>query len=537
MRKLKYIIYALSLVYLATSCSDSFLETTPIMQDVQSTYYQDDNQMFNALMASYDGMQRQQVFPLENVITFGEIRSDNAGSGGGSAADGGSTPFIANFTNTTDNAISQGIWERCYKGAYRANLVINAEYTSPETEIYKSEALFMRAWHHFHALRVFGPCPISLETLYPDDMEFTRSPRVEVYKQIEKDLLEAIPVLKESHPENMLGRITKSAAQALLGKTYLYWADWMNDDPAIFDKAKTQFEAVVASNKYELINDYAAIFGPHSENNSESVFEIQHATTHGWTNWGTVGTSEGAMWVNYVGPRNMSSKHPEFYDGWGFMLPTKDLQNYFLTEDSIRKDVALLEYDEVEEAILAANPGHSTEKKDIWDLTAYGPDWQGAAQGKYQAWKDYDYVGARALNNPGNEKIIRYADVLLMLAEANLRGTAKDEAKAKKLINEVRKAHMGAGTDDYLTVDQQLALYGDRFKSVLDVLWYERRVELACEGDRWYDLVRSGRAQSVMEPFIRETYDVAWEATDIYLPISSIELAAADGSLEPFPTE
>ncbi|MCK9342391.1 MAG: RagB/SusD family nutrient uptake outer membrane protein [Massilibacteroides sp.] len=535
MKTIKLLTCAFCLGLVVSSCSDDFLENEPIMKDVQSTYYSDDAQMYNALIAAYDGLQLE----CGHALALGEIRSDNARTGGGSDADGGSMPFVEAFTNTVDNAISNGVWERGYKGIYRANLVINADYTSEETEVYKAEAKFIRAWQHFDVLRVYGPCPISLETIYPEDMQFTRNTRQEVYTQIEKDLLEAIPVLKESFDKDQVGRITKSAAQALLGKTYLYWADWSNDDATLFDKAKAQFEAVVASGQYQLMNNYANIFNSHSENNTESVFEIQHATTSGAKNKGTYGEdTEGAFWMNFVGPRGLKGDNPDFYVGWGFMLPTKHLQESFLVEDSIRKDVALLDYDEVLARVLEVNPNHSTAPKDIWDISRYGsPDWQGAAQGKYEMWKDYNYVGNRAHNNPGNEKIIRYADVLLMLAEANLRGSSHNEQTTKELINQVRKAHMGAGGDDYLSVDQQLSKYNSLFSSVLDVLWYERRVELACEGDRWYDLVRSGRAEKVMSPILKDEYGVTWEAHDLYLPIGSVELAAANGSLEAYPNE
>ena len=103
----------------------------------------------------------------------------------------------------------------------------------------------------------------------------------------------------------MKGRITKTAAQALLAKVYLYWADWSNDDAKIFDKAKPLLEDVISSGNYTLTDDYSKLFAAHQENNEESIFEIQTSTKSGNTNWGNIDAGEGAMWVTFCGPRQL----------------------------------------------------------------------------------------------------------------------------------------------------------------------------------------------------------------------------------------
>ena len=126
----------------------------------------------------------------------------------------------------------------------------------------------------------------------------------------------------------------------------------------------------------------------------------------------------------------------------------------------------------------------------------------------------------------------------LILAEAYLRGTNPDEAKAKYYINELRKKHVHADDGSYIDVDKLMQMYPDRFKSVIDVLWYERRCELACEGDRWFDLVRSGRAEEVMMPILRRDYGIsAWSKKFNYLPIGSIEISNSGNSLTEYPDE
>lgn len=524
-KQLAYMTAALCLGGAAVSCSDSFLESDPILSDTAETFYSDDAQMFNALIAAYDVLQWQSGAPLGNPVPFGEIRSDNCRTGGGGPGDQPDMQDIEEFKNDNVCSVADGIWKRDYTAIYRANLVINAEYTSDMAEVYKAEALVLRAWHHFDLLRTYGPCVISLETVYPTGAEFTRSTREEVNKQIESDLLAAIPHLIKKHEDAYVGRITQATAQAILGKVYLYWADWNNDDQALFDKAATQFEAVMASGNYTLMNDYKAIFAPHAENNSESIFEIQRSTKSGWTNWGTSQHSEGNFWENFAGPRGMSGNHPDFYPGWGFMLPTQELADYFLPDDVARKDAALLTSDEV--VVDGTNGSLVT-----WNLDAYGPDWDGQAQGKYLMWKDYEIIGGRPLNNAGNERLIRYGEIYLLLAECYLRGTKGSEGQAKELINTLRQAHVAGGAADFDKVDDLIAKYPSRFSTTLDVLWYERRVELACEGDRWFDLVRSGRAKAIFSAMYPD-----WNDNDIYMPIGSVEVSNSGGSLKPYPEE
>ena len=209
--------------------------------------------------------------------------------------------------------------------------------------------------------------------------------------------------------------------------------------------------------------------------------------------------------------------------------------DYFLPDDHVRRDAAIFTYDEL---VTKPNANIQDEsKKVVWETGSYGSDFQGYAQKKYPPFKNYDMIGNPNLNKPGNVRVIRYGEVYLMLAEAYLRGTNPDEAKAKHYINELRKKHVHADDGSYIDVDKLMQMYPDRFKSVIDVLWYERRCELACEGDRWFDLVRSGRAE-VMMPILRRDYGIsAWSKKFNYLPIGSIEISNSGNSLTEYPDE
>jgi len=522
------LIYTFAILIIMASCSESFLENDPVNSITEDKFYKTDAQMFAALMGAYDPLQWGGL--AGSFVPFGEIRSDNAKTGGGGEADQPDVQALESFTNNSVSEASDKIWSKNYAGIYRANLVINSEYESDNAQLYKAEAKVLRAWYHFDLLRTFGPCPVITETLFPENQEFTRDDRAAVNLQIITDLKDAIPLLEKKHDDANVGRITQAAAQALLGKVLLYKADWNNDDPATFDEAATYLQSVVDNPNYALLTDYSQMYAPHSENNSESVFEIQRSTKGGTSSWSNVDVNtEGNFWCQFCGPRGYPGN--VYIDGgWGFLLPQNNLMDYFLPDDTIRRTAVAWTYEELVTDYNAVRP----ESEHVsWALTQYNAvDFVGYAQKKFSLWKDYDYVGGTALNRPGNERIIRLADVYLMLAECLLRGTGSEQ-DAKDLIDIVRQKHVYSGATEFDGVDDLLVKYPERFANTLDVLWYERRCELAGEGDRWYDLVRSGRAPQVMGVYYP---GVDW-SKHIYMPIGEIEQGNSGGTLTEYPSE
>ena len=528
MKQIKY-IFIFAILILAVSCSDSFLENEPVNESTEDTFYKTDSQMFSALMAAYDPLQWGDL--TGSFVPFSEIRSDNMKTGGGGEGDNIDLQTVENYTNNSVNTASDRNWEKNYTGIYRTNLVINATYDSDKTKVYKAEALFLRAWYYFDLLRTYGPCPVVTETVFPEDEAFVRDDRATVNERIITDLEDAIPDLNIVQDADNTGRITQAAAQALLGKVLIYKADWNNDDKSVFDEAIPYLQAVVDNSNYSFFTDYAKLFIPGSDNNSESIFEIQRSTMGGTTSWADISkNSEGNYWVQYCGPRGYPGN--DFLDGggWGFMLPQNDLMDYYLPDDTVRKTAVAWTYDDL---VTNVNAGKPSDEWITWDISQYNQmDFVGYAEKKYTTWKE-DYTGTVYLNRPGNERVIRLSDVYLMLAECKLRGTSPNETAAKTLINEVRKNHVYGGASIYDGVDELIAKYPSRFSTTLDVLWYERRVELAGEGDRWFDLVRSGRAPSVMGAIYP---GVDWSKA-IYLPIGYTEQGNSGGSLTEYPSE
>jgi hypothetical protein len=306
----------------------------------------------------------------------------------------------------------------------------------------------------------------------------------------------------------------------------LYWADLKGDDPVLFASAADAFQSVVDLGAYQLQDDMQSLFVFDNRNTTESVFEIQHNPL--WSSdWSWMEGVDGNGMIQLCGVRGLCADHPDYEAGWGFMSVTEGLWDHFLEDDTYRRDVAILS--EAELAQDLADAGASCDP--IIDMTQNNPvDYTGYWQEKYPNLKAFAGTnvngGNEHLTKAQNTHVFRYADVLLMLAEALHRGSG-DDGTAQMYIDIVRERAAGPGdnTGNFRTAATVMAEEG---WSLLDLIWYERRAELACEGDRWFDLVRSGRAQGSLF-----TGDGDKEANfsneDLWLPIALEETQVATG--------
>lgn len=530
------ILFAAALSIMSVACSSDFLESSPILATSQIQYYSNDEEMFKALVAAYDPLDFCAVSAMTAIVPFGEAMSDNANVGCAAESWAEGMQFMEMFNHTNVDEVAGAAWENSYTGLYRANLVINAEYTSDVAETYKAEAKFLRAWYHFHTMRRFGPCVVSTRTDYPNGYAFTRATREEVNAQIEADLLDAIDGCEESFGKDMVGRITKNTARAVLAKHYIYAASWDNNNAETFSKAIPLLETIMQSGQFKLL-PYDTLFGYDGHNNAESIFEIQHSSMSGWVKWGnSQDGGEGNFWAMWCSPEGINL-HEKYRKGYGAVCLTKSLYDYYLDDDYVRRDATFLTPEELvcpDGAIKAY--GAADGEPDPWNQAVYaGIDLEGFALQKY-AGEYTEYTGNVNLNFAVNTRVIRYGEIYLLLAEAYLRGQ-NDEAKAIQLIEELRAVHVPGGR----TVAEMMSDYPDRFPTALDVLWYERRCELAGEGDRWYDLVRSGRAGEVMTEFVGKLRlqgktDINWQDYMNYIPLANAEVSACP-TLTQYPDE
>jgi hypothetical protein len=316
---------------------------------------------------------------------------------------------------------------------------------------------------------MFGDVPMFTDKRLSltDSKTLKRTAKADVYKQIEADLTASIAALPAIQLQK--GRITKYAAQALLGKVYLYQNK--------FDAAAAMLENVINSNAFTLVQNFGNIFLLSGENGPESVFEIQYSNSSPYYNWGGATRGQGNYAVQQCGIRGLSGTADMPYaPGWSTNLPTRDLANAYAAGDQ-RKNVTVLDI----EAYKTANPQFNIS----YQVAPFKNT--GLYNQKYLPRKGQT-SGQVELNYLNNFRIIRYADVLLMAAEANTKATTPNETKARTYLNLVRRRAFQDNNHDITS--SGTALY--------DAILYERRVELAMEGERFFDLVRTGKAVAVL---------------------------------------
>jgi hypothetical protein len=464
--KFKYFFIAIAMVSLG-SCSEDFVEVTPKGSFLSDNYYANEEQATAALVGVYDAI-RKNTGGFENMIAMMNAGSDDHFAGGGGSTDG---VGIQNFSthSLTSTSIPESFWNDHYQGIFRANtLLVKLPDVAMADDLksrFAGETKALRAIYYFNLVRLFKNVPLLLDPLTATNMyDAEQATPEEVYAQIEKDLTEAIPALPTSVPaDTESGRLTKGAAQAMLGKVYLY------------EGKKAEAAAILAqvngtpgaTNQYgnRLLTNFSDLWVVSNKFNPESLIEVSHtsAGNSDWGFWGS-GRDEGNTLNVMVGPRSYSkpsgSSAPDLPSGWSFNVITQGLY------DAMKLD-----------------PRFGATVLDLKALKASGEaDYIGGYQdtgyflNKFVPRKEDVRTGGGAaeLNYKQNSYIIRLADTYLMEAEAL--GTG---ARAQALLDAVR-ARVGLPSTPV----------------TLEAIKSERRMELAGEGHRFFDLVRWGDAAS-----------------------------------------
>ncbi|TXD81971.1 RagB/SusD family nutrient uptake outer membrane protein [Subsaximicrobium wynnwilliamsii] len=452
--KLTYSFIVVFTIFGLSGCTDDFVERTPVYSIDSENYFNSESDYYNALIGAYDLLQSTYL----NTI-LGEIASDNTLAGGESATDVIGWQQVDDMIHTPVNSEIKRIWDFMYAGVNRANYILEfQDKTDFEGKaIIIAEARFLRAYYYFELVKWFGPVPLK-ETRFTlgDETSIPRSPVEDVYALIEADLTFASNTLSYTAPQ--IGRATKGSAQALLGKAFLYQDK--------FTEAANVFETLINNGPYDLVSDYNTLFESQGENGIESVFEVQYTDVEG-ASFLCLQCSEGNVAVGFSGVRNYSG--PIFTSGFSFNVPTQEVVDAFEAGD-IRKDVAILDIE-----AWAAETGATF---------GTGYEHTGYFNRKYLPRKrSADAAGDLNLTNPNNYRAIRFADVLLMAAEAYARG-GLNEDKARLYLNRVRTR---ANLSDVTASGNAL----------IDAIYAERRTELVGEGHRFFDLVRTNRGSEI----------------------------------------
>jgi hypothetical protein len=466
----KYIVLiSVFLITITTilSCSDEFVDREAQYSIDSENYFNSEQDYQDALVGAYDLLHSS----FMNVLV-GEIASDNTVSGGESANDVVGIQQIDEMNHSPVNSNLKNIWDWMFAGVQRCNYILEFKDKTdfPNRNQVIAETRFLRAYYHFELVKWFGGIPLNGDKRFKvgDEKTIPRASVAQVYAIIESDLLFAIDNLNATPSQT--GRATKSAAQALLGKAYLYQNK--------FAQAATFLDQVILTGNHSLVANYNTIFENNNENNLESVFEVQYTDAQG-ASFDCLQCSEGNVAVGFNGIRNYNG--PNFDPGFSFNLPTQAAYDAYEVGDN-RRDVAILN---IVTWAAANNATYGTGYKHT-----------GFFNRKYLPRKGDANIGDQNLTNPNNYRAIRYADVLLMAAEAFNR--SGNDTKGRDYLNLVRRRAFGDTNHDISASGAALT----------DFILAERKLELIGEGHRFFDLVRTNKAATSITGFISGKHEV-----------------------------
>jgi hypothetical protein len=480
-----YLFLPALMLLCTTSCEDWLTEPSPGTTSRSDYFSSGKAAVFNT-NAAYVPLAWEYNYTFFSEFFIGDVVSDDALKGGQNISDMADAYDMENFKTISNNGLLLDYYRAQYQGIARCNLgleeipkMANDSLLTPKLQQrLLGELKFLRALYYFRLVRVFGGVP--LVDFVVESSEKWQQPRASagnIYSFIIEDLEEANRSLwnKSEYAPEDLGRATKGAAQAMLLKTNLYTHQ--------YTQAKNWGDSIIASGEYLLADDYSENFTLAGENGQESVFEIQYVddatSDYGGTDGeGGAGYTRGTFTT--ILTRSRSSL---LGGGWGFNKPTQNLYAEYEPNDP-RRDATIL------------NPTDAQIEK---------PEEEIYLGSRYLNRKSGMYVGNNSFvelshqsRGPLNNKLIRYADVLLMYAEACCEANT-DLGAAKNALNQVRTRARGGNAS--LLPDFPYNIWQDNREDLRKAIRHERRVELAMEGHRWFDLCRWGIAKETMDAY------------------------------------
>ncbi|MBM1105804.1 RagB/SusD family nutrient uptake outer membrane protein [Aurantibacter crassamenti] len=487
MKKYKYITAIVFSLLFINSCDDSGLELINENNIAPETFFADQKQVEASVTAIYANLQTQGLYTRHMFFMMDNMSHENAGN---PQLEADKREYLDFAFNSAHGAIGQ-YWTSCYKGINKANFVISNQEKINELSDnllsqelknkYIGEAKFMRALYYFFLVTRYGDVPLITE-IPVDNVGNPRSPKEDVYQQIITDLTDASNTLLAKGVE-VKGRATKETALAFLGKVHLFRGE--------HQLALTNFEKIY--NKYSLEDNYFDNFRADTEYGEESIFEVAYDEAIGGSGWGDGVSGDRLNEITFRGQEYG-------FNDWFNVYPSDDLVNEYEVDDPRLNDVFYSEG--------AVFPGGTiksgTPPEEVPEGEVYIP------LNRTHVWKKYQNYYQRDHENQAsgiNFKVLRYADVLLMMAECeNEVGT---QAKAVGYINEVRARP---------SVSMPALSTGLSKPAVFDAIVHERKVELAGEQIRFNDLIRWGKAAE----FLAGTGFQAGKSELFPIPLSEI---------------
>ncbi|CAL2061273.1 RagB/SusD family nutrient uptake outer membrane protein [Tenacibaculum sp. 190524A05c] len=462
----------------AISCSEDF--TNNPREDVQDlkTFFLEEDNVEQAVIGVYDLMQYNYGRDWHSAFLVKLLPGDDANCAGGNSNDQAQLQDIDDYANVaTSNPSIESMWNLFYRTIAMSNLIIenlaDSDVSNKDRAI--AEAKFFRAWCYFELTTMFGDIPLRLTVPKgAEDFGLAKSSRADVYVAIENDLRDAITNLPEKSGVADSFRVSKGAAQAVMGKVLVFQEKYAEAVPF--------FESVINNPSHDLQSNIADVWSVSNEFGVESLLEIGYISTTG-RDWGNIawgGRNESNLHIQLMGPRGdgiFGVGSIGLLNGWGFNLPTNKLAMAFdAAGDTNRKSATLMTEAELIAAGGSVDASAATGGV-IWD-------YEGAIRIKYATKsEDTSADGVRELNYSTNFRLLRYAEVLLLAAEAyNMSG---NDPQARIELNKIRNR---AGLADI----PSSTAGNDLFDAIVN----EKFLELAHEGQRFWDLVRWGRAST-----------------------------------------
>jgi hypothetical protein len=551
MKKITYKIVSIcTVVLLGTfifSCSDDYLDFEPVADKNEAAFYLTMEHAELAVTAAYAALCHRTAWDRNITMVLGDVTSDDAESGGDFENEVPGEEEFNRFTYFPTSGILEEVYGVMFRGIHFANKAMEKIPNVLETDEYADPAIinrriaelkFLRALNYMYLTSIFGQVPLVDHVLAPSEYNMDKATLGELYDLIEKDLLEAIPVLpeKSSLSEKDLGRATKGAAQALLARKYLFESSYVHYYPGDerfiglherWQDALDMCENVINSGLYDLVgkdgekyntwrgpltNGYNYIFTVEGENSPESVFSIQYINDGKLYTLSRAGSL--VQWVSaryYTGPNGgqLSTAY------WGLGWPTQSLVDEYDPQD-VRLHVNI------------SMPGDSIQIANDRNVPV---NFDNSATGYYM--KKYELSADQFVDAPGhawhkspfNIMLIRYADVILMAGEASF--MLGNNAQARDYINQVRTRARVCG-DGVVPAD-----YPDSYSIGLDDIIKERRMELALEGRRFSDMVRWNIAKDRLND--TETpggFPIIYESPkNDFMPIPQREIITSNGGI------
>lgn len=470
MKKIFLYILVINFLSVVYSCSDSTLDLVPLDRVTTDSFFKTRDDFDGAIFAAYSSIQdfwgtstenlgeRGEYWKITMVITD-DVAADNV------TADGISRD-IDNFQIRSGDVPFAAVYTQIYEGIFRANLVLENldkenELTTEDKQVLASEAKFLRAWFHFQALKLFGTPPLSMEVVTDlNNLALPNSTKDELFTAIIADFNDAANGLPDSWDASNTGRATAWAAKSYIGKVNVWKKDWQS--------AILSFEEVINNGPYSLLPNYDDVFAFDNENNAESIFELQYGgpnsddniwvfdDTHSEAFKASQGTGRGWFW-------DAANGAPGGKLGW--WVPTQDLVNEFEPGDN-RADVSFYKDGDRYFTTFVDLP-YDTE----WSSTDF-------TLKKYRGQRNMSPAN-HAPNQQAdfnNERLFRFAELKLLYAEALIEVGRNSEAIAQ--INDIRNR---AGLAD---------LSSEAAAEPMVALRHEKRIELAFEPHRWFDITR-----------------------------------------------